>query len=181
MSRAGRLLVVALAVCLGTVLAPASAASASAPATRPATTYPPPTTLLEVSRFRYCNNAPCDPDAQGYVRGPSGPVPGADNPAGFIRVIPGRRITWTYADDACDAFAIPPLDCPGHEVRLENGTPQGSEPLGFLPARSAPVSFEWYVPKDARPGTLIRYFCSIRNHYAGGLTGVLEVVNPVRG
>ncbi|TMD89834.1 MAG: hypothetical protein E6I76_20120 [Chloroflexi bacterium] len=136
MSRAGRLLVVALAVCLGTVLAPASAARASAPATRPATTYPPPTTLLEVSRFRYCNNAPCDPDAQGYVRGPSGPVPGADNPAGFIRVIPGRRITWTYADDACDAFATPPLDCPGHEVRLENGTPQGSEPLGFLPGRT---------------------------------------------
>ncbi len=147
MSRARRLLVVALAVCLGTVLAPASAARASAPATRPATTYPPPTTLLEVSRFRYCNNAPCDPDAQGYVRGPSGPV--YENHVGRIRILPGRRVTWTYADDLCDSFSAPPLDCPGHEVRLENGTAEGSTPLGTLPARSGRVSLEWYVPRHA--------------------------------
>ena len=181
MSRAGRLLMAALAVCVATLLAPAAAARASAPATRPAITYPPPTTLLEISRFRYCNNAPCDPDAQGYVRSPSGPIPGTDNPAGVIRIIPGRRVTWTYADDLCDSATAPPLDCPGHEVRLENGTPEGSAPLGYLPARSGPVSFEWYVPKDAKPGTLIRYFCSVKNHYAFGLTGVLEVVNPIRG
>ena len=180
MSRAGRLLAAAFAVCIGTVLGLASGARASAPATRPAIAYPPPTTLLEVSRFRYCNNAPCDPDAEGYVRGSTGPVPGADNPAGFIRVIPGRRITWTYADDACDSATAAPLDCPGHEVRLENGTREGAL-VGYLPARSGAVSLEWYVPKDARPGTLIRYFCSIRNHYALGLTGVLEVVNPISG
>jgi hypothetical protein len=179
MRPAGRLLMAALAVCLGTVLAPAARVTASPAATRPSIAYPPPTTLLEISRFRYCNNAPCDPDAQGYVRGPSGPV--ADNPAGVIRTIPGRRITWTYADDACDSFATAPLDCPGHEVRLENGTPEGSAPLGHLSARSGAVSFEWYVPRGAKPGTLIRYFCSIKNHYALGLTGVLEVVDPDRG
>lgn len=180
MSRAGRLLVVVLAVGLGTVLTPASAARASAPSTRAKITYPPPTTLLEISRFRYCNNAPCDPDAQGYLRGPSGPISGGDNPLGFIRIIPGRRVTWTYADDACDSFGAPPLDCPGHEVRFEDGTPQGRL-LGYLPARSGPVSLEWHIPWDARPGTLIRYFCSVRNHYAAGLTGVFEVVNPIRG
>jgi hypothetical protein len=177
---AGRRLAAALALCLCTLLGSTPQAAASAAPSRPASTAPPPltvpTTLLEVSRFRYCNNAPCDPDAQGYVRGPSGPV--YDNPAGRIRIVPGRRVTWTYVDDLCDAFSAPPLDCPGHEVRLENGTAEGSAPLGTLPARSGPVSFEWYVPLDAQPGSLIRFFCSIKNHYALGLTGVFEVVAP---
>jgi hypothetical protein len=31
------------------------------------------------------------------------------------------------------------------------------------------------------PGTLIPYFCGIENHYALGLTGVVEVVDPIRG
>jgi hypothetical protein len=65
-------------------------------------------------------------------------------------------------------------------VRLENGTAEGSAPLGTLPARSGPLSFEWYVPRNAQPGSLIRYFCSIKNHYALGLTGVFEVVAPRR-
>jgi hypothetical protein len=181
MTPAARLLAAALAACMCTVLGPASrAAAVPSPAAAPAITYPPPTTLLEVSRFRYCHNAPCDPDAQGYVRGPSGPAYGGDNPAGRIRILPGARVTWTYADDLCDGFALPPLDCPGHEVRLENGTAEGSAPLGTLPARSGPLSFEWYVPRNAQPGSLIRYFCSIKNHYALGLTGVFEVVAPRR-
>jgi hypothetical protein len=147
----------------------------------PAVTDTPPTTLLEVSRFRFCNNAPCDPDNQGYVRGPSGPVPGGDNPAGRIRVVPGRRVTWTYADDACDAFGTPPLDCPGHEIRFENGSSEGTAPIGFLPARSGSPVVEWTVPLDAKPGSLIRYFCAVKSHYLLGLTGVFEVVNPVTG
>jgi hypothetical protein len=89
-------------------------------------------------------------------------------------------VTFTYRDDYCDGASTPPLDCPGHEVRLENGTPDGSAPLGSLPARSGTVSFEWYVPRDARPGTLIRFFCNVKNHHALGLTGIFEVVDPVR-
>lgn len=180
MTAAGRRLGAALVLCLCSLLGPAPHAAASAAPGRTAITHPPPTTLLEVSRFRYCHNAPCDPDAQGYARGPSGPVAGADNPAGRIRILPGSRVTWTYVDDLCDAFSAPPLDCPGHEVRLENGTAEGSAPLGSLPSRSGAVTFEWYVPRDARPGSLIRYFCSIKNHYALGLTGVFEVVSPRR-
>ncbi len=171
-------LAAALALCLGAPPAAAAGVHAATPGAAPTGTVP--TTLLEVSRFRYCHNAPCDPDAQGYVRGPSGPVDGGDNPAARIRVLPGARVTWTYRDDTCDAGTVAPLNCPGHEVRLENGTPGGSAPLGLLPARSGPVSLEWYVPADARPGSLIRYFCGINDHWALGLTGVLEVVSPRR-
>lgn len=189
MSRPRRHLAAVLALGLVLLLGPVPRASAAVrpvaatarTAYNPRIPYTPPTTLLEVSRFRVCNNAPCDPDAQGYVRGPDGPVSGGDSPVSRIRVIPGRRVTFTYADDWCDAETTPPADCPGHELRLENGTPEGSAPLGELPARSGPVWFEWHVPWNARPGTLIRFFCGIRNHAELGLTGVFEVVDPYRG
>jgi hypothetical protein len=179
----GRRAILALAAALGLVL-PAGGATGAAAAGPPRggeiITGPPPTTLLEVSNFRFCRNAPCDPDEQGYVRAPSGPVPGGDNPAARVRILPGGRVTWTYADEACDSLVRAPLDCPGHQVVLEDGTAAGTA-VGALPARSGPVSIEWYVPRDARPGTLLRYFCRVANHAQLGLTGVLEVVSPVRG
>jgi hypothetical protein len=175
-------LALCLCLCLGLCLALGGGVGAAAPPPPPAGdtfTGPPPTTLLEVSNFRFCRNAPCDADQQGYVRGPSGPV--ADNPAASIRVLPGARVTWTYADSTCDSLVTPPLDCPGHQVVLENGTAAGTTPIGSLPARSGPVTFEWYVPWNARPGSLLRYFCRVANHAQMGLTGVLEVVSPARG
>jgi hypothetical protein len=156
------------------------AGAASPPGGAGTVVGPPPTTLMEVSNFRFCRNAPCDADQQGYVRGPSGPLPGGDNPTARIRVLPGARVTWTYADGACDPLVTPPLDCRGHEVAFEDGTPAGAPPVGSLPARSGPVAIEWYVPEDAAPGTLLRYFCRVPGHAALGLTGVFEVVSPAR-
>jgi hypothetical protein len=31
------------------------------------------------------------------------------------------------------------------------------------------------------PGELIRYFCSINDHYREGMTGILRVITPIGG
>lgn len=151
---------------------------------------------LVVSNGHYCRQDPCRfVFDTAYRRTPDGPVSGTDNPAMIVEVAPGDTVVWTYRDTgACDPFAnVPFVDCKGHEVRFENGTPTGAEPVGFMPAKSGPVSISWRVPAGARPGTLLRYFCSIDSdtvngipypagtgvltvHYLYGTTGILKVV-----
>jgi hypothetical protein len=174
---AGRFSLITIALVLG--VAPAAAADGH-------------TVALVVSSSHYCRHAPCTPvlDA-GYLRLPSGPVVGSDNPRATIEVEPGDTVVWTYRDkEYCDPVTQPSTndvyDCKGHEVRFENGTPQGTAPIGFLPARSGPVAITWTVPADAQPGTRIRYFCSLSDaqypadlvttHYPYGMTGIFQVV-----
>jgi hypothetical protein len=150
---------------------------------------------LVVHNFRYCHQEPCDVVGdQAYVRGFDGPVEGLANPGAFVDVSPGDRVTWTYRDSvACDLFTVPLIDCPGHNMVLEDGTREGGQVVGVLPARSGPRQVGWVVPADARPGSVIRYFCSIRSawltqdgwplgidvlsvHALYGMTGVFKVV-----
>ncbi len=80
------------------------------------------TVELTMSNFRYCATPTCAPDDQGYVRLSSGPVAGADNPSAIIDVPEGSRVTWVYRDSgpgSCDSFGD---ECPGHDVRFEDGT-----------------------------------------------------------
>lgn len=148
---------------------------------------------LVVSKFQFCRQAPCQwPSDAAYARGFSGPLEGTDNPKKFISVSPGDTITWTYDDSgpgSCDSLGSRPypddegLVCPGHSVALENGTAEG-QLVGFLAARRGPVTLRWAVPAEAKPGSVIRYFCNVRDLYAvfpGGsphwmMTGGLKVV-----
>jgi hypothetical protein len=152
---------------------------------------------LVVSNGHYCRQAPCIPFVDsGYARLPTGPVPGSDNPRALVAVSPGETVTWTYRDTGfCDPATQRPtqryMDCKGHEIRFENGTPQGTAPIGFLAARSGPVTISWTVPAGARRGSFIRYFCGVRSngdgeypagtdvvtaHYPYGMTGIFKVV-----
>jgi hypothetical protein len=151
---------------------------------------------IVVSNGHYCRQDPCQffMDA-GYNRTPDGPVAGTDNRRMMVEVSPGDTVVWTYRDTGfCDPFADVPLaDCKGHEVRFEDGTRDGAEPVGFMPALSGPVTVTWPVPADAQPGSLLRYFCSMESeivagisypagtsvltaHYLYGTTGILKVV-----
>jgi hypothetical protein len=151
---------------------------------------------LVVSNGHYCRQDPCQlfSDA-GYSRTPDGPVAGTDNERMMVDVSPGDTVVWTYRDTGfCDPFAdVPFADCKGHEVRFEDGTPSGGDRVGFMPSRSGPVTVTWQVPADARPGSLLRYFCTLESetvkgisypagtsvltaHYLYGTTGILKVV-----
>lgn len=166
MRLAGTGILVAAALCPRT-------AWASATVTRPAL-------QLAISRYQFCREAPCRyPTEAAYRRTPSGPISGTDNPSTFIAASPGQTIIWTYEDTAdgglvsCDFYGTPPypsdptLACIGHAVHLEDGTAQGRE-LGTLPARQGPGTITWTVPPDAKPGSLIRYFCNTRDRYVPG-------------
>ena len=79
---------------------------------------------------------------------------------------------WTYHDvgpGSCDFFQ----QCPGHNVRFEDGTSDGAK-IGGARARSGATEITATITQPA--GTLIRYFCSINNHYQEGMTGILRVV-----
>lgn len=155
-----------------------------------------PALKLSISRYQYCQQAPCRyPTEAAYRRTIAGPISGTDNPAKFVAVSPGQTVIWTYEDTAdgglesCDYYGTPPypsdptLACIGHSVWLENGTAQGTE-LGFLEARQGPGTITWTVPPDAKPGSLIRYFCKVRDYYVPGgvphwllgMTGGLTVI-----
>jgi len=157
-----------------------------------------------ISNYQFCRQAPCLwPTEAAYVRGASGPLPGSDKLNKFVTVSPGDTITWTYKDTAeggpasCDFYGTPPypdnetLACVGHAVTLEDGTEDGRM-LGFLAARSGPGTLTWVVPADAKPGSVIRYFCNVRDlyatvpggvpHWRDGMTGGLKLVAaPSRG
>lgn len=82
---------------------------------------------------------------------------------------------WTYKDDSCDSFNYGSAQCPGHEVRLENGTPEGGRLIGKVDARQRkPHVIRFRVPKTAA-GQTIRYFCSLGMHWAFGMTAALRV------
>ena len=38
------------------------------------------------------------------------------------------------------------------------------------------MTITYTVPSTTKPGALLRYFCSINNHYQEGMTGILRVV-----
>ena len=126
---------------------------------------------LVVSNFRYCHKAPCQFDDSAYMRTPAGPVQGMDRPSKFVDAAPGDSVRWNYADELCDATA-----CPGHEVRLENGGTGVS--VGSMDAVKG-ASITWTIPDDAKPGTVLRYYCDIQTHWKEGLTGAFRIVSPL--
>jgi len=137
----------------------------------------PPVVNLVINSFRFCKAAPCSITDTAYLRSPLG---GSlyDNTSAFITIKAGSIVRWTYKDTGtpgCDEFNFGPVNCPGHEVRLENGTPGGGKQIGFAAARSSkPQTISWYIPLNYA-GQTIHYFCNINDHWAFGLTGVLKI------
>jgi plastocyanin len=132
---------------------------------------------LTMSNLRFCATMTCSPVDQGYVRLSSGPVPGSDNPHGIIDVPTGATVRWVYRDNgtpSCDTFP----QCAGHNVRFEDGTADGKS-MGAARARSGPTTISVTITQP--PGELIRYFCSINDHYREGMTGILRVITPIGG
>jgi plastocyanin len=130
------------------------------------------TVELTMSNFRYCAAMTCTPADAGYLRTENGPVSGADNPHGIVDVPEGSTVKWVYRDvgpGSCDSFE----QCPGHNVKFENGT-AGGLGKGFAKARSGTTTITATINQKA--GELIRYFCSVNNHYQTGMTGILRVV-----
>ena len=146
---------------LGLVLGPAAPGSANGPAN----------VELSMSNFRYCAASSCNPADVGYVRTKDGPVPGADNPAAVVDVPAGATVRWVYRDagpGSCDSFE----QCAGHNVRLDDGSAKGTG-LGFARSRGGETAITTTIRQPA--GTLIRYFCSVNDHYQLGMTGLLRV------
>ena len=137
----------------------------------------PPVVNLVINGFRFCRAAPCSPTDSGYVRSPAG---GSlfDNTSAFITIKAGSIVRWTYKDTGtpgCDEINYGPVTCPGHEVRIDNGTPGGGRQIGFAAARSTkPQVISWYIPLNYA-GQTIHYFCNVNFHWAFGLTGVLRI------
>jgi hypothetical protein len=130
------------------------------------------TVELTMSYFHYCATATCSPADQGYVRTSGGPVAGTDNPKGIVDVPEGSIVRWVYRDagpGSCDFFQ----QCPGHNVRIEDGSTEGTR-VGGAKARSGPEFITAAITQ--KPGTLIRYFCSVNNHWQEGMTGIIRVV-----
>ena len=160
----GSVLVMALAF----VLAPAVTHAASRPQV----------VRLVISNFRYCKQAPCSATDSAYLRSPDG---GAlvENPSAAITVRAGSIVQWVYRGDrdqaGCDSFNYGPASCPGHEVRFENGKPEGGKRVGFAMARqSVPQVITFRVPKSSA-GRTLRYFCNVNSHWMFGQTGALKV------
>jgi hypothetical protein len=130
------------------------------------------TVELSMSNFRYCAEKACTPLDAGYLRTENGPVPGADNPQGVVDVPEGSTVRWIYRDvgpGSCDSFE----QCPGHNVKFEDGTGEGAG-KGFVKSRSGTGAVTATIRQSA--GELIRYFCSVNDHYQLGMTGILRVV-----
>jgi plastocyanin len=135
------------------------------------------TVELSMSNFRYCAATTCSPADQGYVRSSDGPVPGSDNPKGIVDVPAGSTVRWVYRDvgpGSCDFLQ----GCPGHNVLVEDGSAEGLR-IGSAKARSGPTAITFTVTQ--KPGDLIRYFCTVSDHYRTGMTGILRVVAPAGG
>jgi hypothetical protein len=130
------------------------------------------TVELSMSNFRYCAGTSCTPADQGYVRTSTGPVAGTDNPHGIVDVPEGSTVRWVYRDvgpGSCDFFE----QCPGHDVRFEDGSAEGAS-MGTVKSRSGTSAITATIGR--KPGELIRYFCSVNDHYQLGMTGILRVV-----
>ena len=137
----------------------------------------PPVVNLVINSFRFCKKAPCSLTDTAYLRSPAG---GSlfDNTNAIITIKAGSIVRWTYKDTGtpgCDQFNFGPVNCPGHEVRIDNGTPGGGRRIGFARARtSTPQVISFFVPLSYA-GQTIHYFCNINNHWAFGLTGILKI------
>ena len=127
----------------------------------------PPTVKLTMSNFRYCKAAECSPLDFGYLRTDTGPVPGTDNPNATISVKRGSTVVWVYRDTQCDGAD----GCSGHNIYFENGA-TGSR-KGYVPARKGPRTIT--VRMTQKPGTTVRYFCTVNGHYMTGMTGILQI------
>ena len=130
------------------------------------------TVELSMSNFRYCAGTTCTPADAGYMRNEDGPVQGTDNPHSIVDVPEGSTVKWVYRDvgpGSCDSFE----QCPGHNVKFEDGTAQGVG-KGFAKSRSGTGAITATINQSA--GELIRYFCSVNDHYQLGMTGILRVV-----
>jgi hypothetical protein len=153
------------------VIAPLSLLGPAKASTRPRVVN------LVINNFRFCRAAPCGPLDTAYLRNPNG---GSllDNPNAIITVKAGSIIRWTYQDKdppGCDFIDFGPVNCPGHEVRFENGTAGGGKQIGYMRARtSSPQVITFTVPLRYA-GRTIHYFCNINNHWAFGLTGILQI------
>ena len=133
------------------------------------------TVELSMSNFRYCAGTSCTPADAGYMRSENGPVQGTDNPHGIVDVPEGSTVRWVYRDvgpGSCDFFE----QCPGHNVKFEDGTAEGVG-KGFTKSRSGTGAITATINQSA--GELIRYFCSVNDHYQLGMTGILRVVKAV--
>jgi plastocyanin len=126
-----------------------------------------PKLQLTISNFRFCKSASCTPLDVGYLRTDTGPVSGTDNPQAAVSVKRGTTVVWTYADSTCNAIN----GCPGHNIYFENGG--AGVKKGFAPANKGPKMIT--VKITQKPGTTIRYFCTVNGHYMLGMTGVLHV------
>jgi plastocyanin len=127
----------------------------------------PPKLQLAISNFRYCKTAPCTPLDAAYLRTDTGPVDGSDNSQAVINVKRGTTVVWTYRDSTCNAIN----GCPGHNIYFENGG--AGIKKGFVPSNKGPKTI--VVKISQKPGTTIRYFCTVNGHYMVGMTGVLHV------
>lgn len=121
---------------------------------------------LAISNFRFCMAAPCAPLDIGYLRTNSGPVSGSDNPNAVISVKRGTTVVWKYADSTCNAIS----GCTGHNIWFENGGVGVKK--GAVPSNSSKTIT---VRITQKPGTTIRYFCTVNGHYMIGMTGILHV------
>jgi plastocyanin len=146
---------------------------------------------LVIWNSKYCRQVPCMD--VGYTRGLDGPIAGTDNSRAMVEVSPGDTVTWTYRDvDGCDPFTQPFIDCRGHEVTFERGQDVAGT-IGYMPARSGPLSVSVVVPSGTQRGSLLRYYCNVRSgtldgsdypagtgvlsaHFLYGMTGILKVV-----
>jgi len=121
---------------------------------------------LAISNFRFCKAAPCSPFDIGYLRTNTGPVSGSDNPNAVISVKRGTTVVWKYADSTCNAIS----GCTGHNIWFENGGVGVKK--GAVPSNSSKTIT---VKITQKPGTTIRYFCTVNGHYMVGMTGILHV------
>ena len=127
----------------------------------------PPKVQLSISNFRFCQSESCGPQDFGYLRTDMGPVSGTDNPSGTIMVKRGSIVVWTYRDTTCNTIS----GCPGHNIYFENG--KAGIKKGFAPANKGPKTITAKITQ--KPGTTIRYFCTVNGHYMVGMTGILHV------
>jgi hypothetical protein len=125
------------------------------------------TPVVSTENFRFCVR-PCRPDSVGYLRSPAGPVPASDNPRAVVYMQPGAQFIWTYHDSGCDL-----VRCAGHDIRIEDGTAEG-HPVGQVTAETGHDRLGWTIPADARPESIIRYFCA--RHASLGMTGAFQVL-----
>jgi plastocyanin len=127
----------------------------------------PPTLKLSMSNFRFCPETECTPLDIGYLRPTGTPIPGSDNPFEIVEVKRGTLVSWVYRDSQCDGSS----GCGGHNVYFEDGA--AGQRKGFAPARKGARTINVRITQ--KPGTTIRYFCTVNGHDQIGMTGILEV------